>query len=83
MRELRETVTNLQVLLNIPPSASSSKLYPALGSNARLEWMLHLSHFGNKIGGFDESGRSVSAGDDDVQRRLRGADGTKLFEDFC
>ena len=32
---------------------SSSKLYPALGSNAGLEGVFDLAHFGDQIGGFD------------------------------
>ena len=61
---------------------SSLELYSPLRANAGVEGMFYFAHFSDEVGGFDKCGRSIATGDDDVQRRLRGADGAEFFEDF-
>src|SRR5215813_2899017 len=51
-----------------------SKLYALLGTNSRGKWVFNLLHLGHQIRGIDQFRRSVPARNDDVQRRLRGAD---------
>src|SRR6476659_3330039 len=59
-----------------------SKLYTLLRTNSRRKRMFYLSHLRHQIRGFDQFMMSVSDGNDDVQRRLCGADRAKLFEHF-
>src|ERR1041385_3207150 len=59
-----------------------SKLYALLRADSRGKWMFNLRHFGDQVRGFDQFRRRVAACNDDVQRRLRGADRAKLFEHF-
>ncbi len=53
---------------------SGSEFDAALGADAGGEGMFDFGHLGDQVGGGDQLCRSIAAGKNDMQRRLRGAD---------